>query len=162
MEIERSALDRTDYRLLSELALDGRISDVALGERVFLSSTAAARRRKILEERGMIAGYTATIDLDRLGYGIMVLVSIELTSQAEQVLIEFEEAVMQCPSMSFCSFVSGDTDFVMMVHVQSFNDYDRVYRKELSRLPHVAKIRSSFIMRHVARRGAPPVVFGAK
>ena len=66
---------------------------------------------------------------------------------------------MQCPSMSFCSFVSGDTDFVMMVHVRSFNDYDRVYRSELSRLPHVAKIRSSFIMRQVARRGVPPVVF---
>jgi len=162
METERSELDRTDYRLLSELALEGRMSDVALGERVYLSSTAAARRRKILEERGLIAGYTANLDLDRLGYGIMVLVSIELRSQAEQALIEFEEAVMQCPSMSFCSFVSGDTDFVMMVHVQSFNDYDKVYRRELSRLPHVAKIRSSFIMRQVARRGAPPVVFGER
>ena len=159
MDSTTADIDLTDCRLLSELATDGRLSDVALGDRVYLSSTAAARRRKILEERGLIAGYTASLDLDRLGYGIMVLVSIELASQAEQALIEFEEAVMQCPSMSFCSFVSGDTDFVMMVHVRSFNDYDRVYRSELSRLPYVAKIRSSFIMRQVARRGVPPVVF---
>jgi DNA-binding Lrp family transcriptional regulator len=161
MEKERIDLDQTDYRMLRELSLDGRMSDVALGEKVFLSSTAAARRRRILEERGLVAGYVADLDLDRLGYGIMVLVSIELNSQAEQSLIEFEEAVMQCPSMSFCSFVSGDTDFVMMVHVRSFNDYDRVYRSELSRLPHVAKIRSSFIMRQVARRGVPPIAFAA-
>ncbi len=159
MDFTTTEIDQTDCRLLGELSADGRMSDVALGERVNLSSTATARRRKILEERGLIAGYTASLDLDRLGYGIMVLVSIELNSQAEQALIEFEEAVMQCPSMSFCSFVSGDTDFVMMVHVRSFNDYDRVYRSELSRLPYVAKIRSSFIMRQVARRGVPPVVF---
>lgn len=159
MEKEQIELDQTDFRLLAELAADGRMSDVALGDKVFLSSTAAARRRKILEERGLIMGYTADLDLDRIGYGIMVLVSIELRSQVEQALIEFEEAVMLCPSMSFCSFVSGDTDFVMMLHVKSFNDYNRVYRSELSRLPHVAKIRSSFIMRQVLRRSVPPVVF---
>src|SRR3546814_11806438 len=98
----------------------GRISDVALGEKVHLSSTAAARRRKILEERGMVPRYAASPDLVRLGYGIVVHVSIELVSQAEQVLNEFEQAVVKCPSMSYCSFVSGDTDFMMTVHVRSF------------------------------------------
>jgi len=156
---EPLSLDQIDYRLLQEITADGRISDVALGERVHLSSTAAARRRKFLEERGAINRYTANLHMERLGFGVTVLVSIELRSQAEDVLNEFEEAVVRCPSMSFCSFVSGDTDFVMMVHVRSFGDYDRVYRSELSKLPHVARIRSSFVMRQVADRHAPPVVF---
>ncbi|WP_375249409.1 Lrp/AsnC family transcriptional regulator [Sphingomonas sp.] len=159
MQKEPVPLDATDYRLLKEITADGRISDVTLGERVHLSSTAAARRRKLLEDRGTISGYTANLDMERLGYGVTAFVSIELQSQAEDVLNEFEEAVVRCPSMSFCSFVSGDTDFVMMVHVRSFGDYDRVYRSELSKLPHVARIRSSFIMRQVADRNAPPVVF---
>lgn len=153
------SLDPTDYRLLQEITADGRISDVALGERVHLSSTATARRRKFLEERGAIVSYTTNLHMERLGFGVTVLVSIELRSQAEDVLNEFEEAVVRCPSMSFCSFVSGDTDFVMMVHVRSFGDYDRVYRSELSKLPHVARIRSSFVMRQVADRNAPPVLF---
>ncbi|WP_242095184.1 MULTISPECIES: Lrp/AsnC family transcriptional regulator [unclassified Sphingomonas] len=152
-------LDRTDFRLLREISEDGRLSDVALGERVHLSSTAAARRRRILEERGAIARYSATLDLNRLGIGIVVHVAIELRSQAEEVLNEFEAAVVKCPSMTYCSFVSGDTDFMMIVHVRSFEDYDRVYRSELSTLPHVAKIRSSFVMRHVAKRIVPPVLF---
>ena len=156
---EPLSLDPTDYRLLQEITADGRISDVALGERVHLSSTAAARRRKTLEESGAISSYTANLHMERLGFGVTVLVSIELRSQAEDVLNEFEEAVVRCPSMSFCSFVSGDTDFVMMVHVRSFGDYDRVYRSELSKLPHVARIRSSYVMRQVADRHAPPVVF---
>nr|WP_278254359.1 Lrp/AsnC family transcriptional regulator [Sphingobium sp. BYY-5] len=152
-------MDRTDLRLLREIVEDGRISDVALGERVHLSSTAAARRRKILEERGMVPRYAASPDLVRLGFGIVVHVSIELVAQTEQVLTEFEEAVVKCPSMSYCSFVSGDTDFMMTVHVRSFDDYDRVYRKELSTLPHVAKIRSSFVMQPVTQRTVPPALF---
>lgn len=158
-EVRTEPLDHTDYRILRELTKDGRISDVLLGERVHLSSTAAARRRKILEERGIVAGYTANLDMGQLGFSVVAIVAMELSSQAEHVLNEFEQAVMRCPSMSFCSFVSGDTDFLMIVHVRSFEDYDRVYRSELSKLPHVARIRSSFVMRQVGERSVPPVLF---
>jgi len=158
-DLVTEGIDQTDFRILREITRDGRLSDVALGERVHLSSSAAARRRKILEERGAVTGYGANIDLEALGIGIVVLVAIELATQAEHSLNEFEAAVVKCPSMSFCSFVSGDTDFFMIVHVRSFRDYDRVYRSELSTLPHVAKIRSSFVMRQVAQRTVPPVIF---
>jgi DNA-binding Lrp family transcriptional regulator len=154
-----ATLDATDYRILRELCTDGRVPDVMLGERVNLSSTAVARRRKILEESGVIAGYNAKINMLSLGFTGVVMVAIELSSQAEHVLVEFEREVVKCPSISYCGFVSGDTDFVIMIHVNSFNDYDRIYRKELSSLPHVSRIRSSFVMREVARRITPPVVF---
>ncbi|WP_333979385.1 Lrp/AsnC family transcriptional regulator [Sphingomonas aerolata] len=155
-ETENNLVDPTDYRLLRELIRDGRASDVMLGERIHLSSTATARRRKILEENGVVAGYTAKLNMAKLGFSITAMVSIELSSQAEHVLNEFESAVILCPSMSFCSFVSGEVDFVMIVHVRSFEDYDRVYRRELSMLPHVARIRSSFLMREVAQRSVAP------
>jgi Lrp/AsnC family leucine-responsive transcriptional regulator len=151
--------DAIDYRIMQALSEDGRMSDVMLGERVQLSSTAAARRRKILEDHGAIAGYNAQLNLPKLGLGIVVMVAVELSSQAEHVLNEFEAAVVNCPSVTFCSFVSGDTDFLMMVHVKSFADYDRIYRAELASLPHVAKIRSSFMMRSVTKRAVPPVIF---
>jgi DNA-binding Lrp family transcriptional regulator len=154
-----SALDATDYRILRELCSDGRAADVLLGERINLSSTAVARRRKIMEENGIILGYNANINMTSLGFSGVVMVAIELRSQAEQVLIEFEREVVKCPSISYCGFVSGDTDFMIVIHVNSFNDYDCIYRRELANLPHVAKIRSSFVMREVARRVTPPVVF---
>lgn len=161
-EKREDGFDSTDLRILRELMRDGRASDVALGERVNLSSTATARRRKMLEDRGIIRGYSASLDLAQLGFAITVIVSIELNSQAEQVLNEFETAVERCPSMSFCSFVSGDTDFIMIVHVRSFDDYDRVYRSELSTLPNVAKIRSSFVMRSVSQREVAPTVLSVE
>jgi len=159
---DTNGIDQTDYRILRELMRDGRATDVCLGDRVHLSSTATARRRKILEERGVILGYTADLDMTRLGFSITAIVAIELNSQAEALLNEFETAVVKCPSVSFCSFVSGDTDFIMIVHVRSFEDYDSVYRSELSTLPHVARIRSSFVMREVANRTVAPVVFDHK
>jgi len=155
---EDTKVDATDYRILRELVRDGRASDVHLSERVHLSSTATARRRKILEEQGIVRGYAADLDIARLGFSIVVVISIELVSQAELVLKEFESAVLNCPSMSFCGFVSGEVDFIMIVHVKSFSDYDRVYRRELSNLPHVAKIRSSFVMREVANRPVAPAI----
>jgi len=152
-------IERTDYRILHELAQDGRMSDVVLGERVHLSSTAVARRRKLLEEKGVIRGYNADLDLGMLDLSMTVVVMIELSSQAEHVLNEFEQAAVACPSLSYCSFISGETDFMMILHVRSFDDYDRVYRKELSNLPHVAKIRSSFVMRNVLGHRLPPILF---
>lgn len=155
-EISASELDRIDFKILREITFNGRISDVALGEKVHLSSTAVARRRKILEEGGVVTGYTALLDLDRLGMGTTVLVRIELVSQAVDVLDAFERAVVKCPSVTFCSFVSGDTDFILILHVRSLDDYDRVYRSELSSLPHVAHIRSSFVIRKIVQCLVPP------
>lgn len=151
-------LDNTDFRILRALVEDGRAPDVTLGEKVNLSSTATARRRKILEDRQIITGYAADIDASLLGYSIKVLVLIELSSQAENKLVEFEKAVLDCPSMEFCSFISGENDFMMLISVRSFDDYDRIYRTELSNLPHVSKIRTSFMLREVAHRRIAPVV----
>ena len=58
---------------------------------------------------------------------------------------------MKSPSMPFCSFVSGDTDFIIMLHVQSLQSYNGIYRNELSVLPYVAKIRSSLALKEVSR-----------
>jgi Lrp/AsnC family transcriptional regulator, leucine-responsive regulatory protein len=152
-------LDDVDLRILKALSVDGRSTDVALGEQLDLSSTAIARRRRIMEESGIITGYRAHLSMEALGFSGVVIVMIELRSQAEQILNEFEREVIKCPSMSYCGFISGDTDFILIVHVSSLDEYDTIYRKELSNLPHVAKIRSSFILREVAQRSNIPIIF---
>ncbi|MBA4792858.1 Lrp/AsnC family transcriptional regulator [Phenylobacterium sp.] len=158
-KFEHVGLDAVDFQILRELSVDGRASDVWLGEKINLSSTAVARRRKMLEERGAVLSYSADLNMPMLGYSVVVFVAIELSSQAEKALNEFEQEVIKCPSVSYCGFVSGDTDFLLMLNVESFEDYDRVYRSELSKLPHVSRIRSSFVIREVARRSTPPIVF---
>ncbi len=66
-------LDRYDAAILDELQRDGRLPIVDLAEEVGLSSTPCARRVKLMEQDGIIQGYTAVIDPSRLGLKVQAL-----------------------------------------------------------------------------------------
>jgi Lrp/AsnC family leucine-responsive transcriptional regulator len=152
-------LDRIDTVILAELSANARVSQVELATRVGLSSTAVARRQKTLEESGLIQGYQAVLDLGRFGLHTTVLVRIALDSQAEEALKAFEAGVVKCPSVTRCFLMSGSDDYLAIVLARDIEDYERIHRSELSRLPHVARIQSSFAMREVVHRVVPPGIF---
>jgi DNA-binding Lrp family transcriptional regulator len=152
----RPPLDRLDYSILGELTRDGRLSHAELSARIGLSSTACARRQRALEAAGIITGYQAVLGLARLGFGATVIVTIALDSQSEEALDAFEKAVVQCPSVVRCFLMSGSDDYILAVAAGSIEDFERVHRTELARLPRVARIQSSFALREVINRAAPP------
>jgi DNA-binding Lrp family transcriptional regulator len=149
-------LDRLDYAILAELSRDGRLSHAELSARIGLSSTACARRQRALEQAGIITGYHAVLGLDHLGFGATVIVRIALDSQSEEALDAFEKAVAQCPSVVRCFLMSGSDDYILAVAAGSIEDFERIHRNELARLPRVARIQSSFALREVINRPAPP------
>lgn len=153
-------LDRIDTLILAELAANARVSMVDLATRVGLSSTAIARRQRALEENGFIQGYQAILDLGRFGLRTTVLVRIALESQSEAALKSFEAGVLNCPSVIRCFLMSGSDDYVAIVLARDIDDFEQIHRTELSRLPRVARIQSSFAMRDVVNRAVPPVIFG--
>ena len=153
-------LDRIDTLILAELAANARVSMVDLATRVGLSSTAIARRQRALEENGFIQGYQAILDLGRFGLRTTVLVRIALESQSEAALKSFEAGVLNCPSVIRCFLMSGSDDYVAIVLARDIDDFERIHRTELSRLPRVARIQSSFAMRDVVNCAVPPVIFG--
>ncbi len=153
-------IDKIDTTILAELSANARVSMVDLATRVGLSSTAIARRQKSLEESGFIQGYQAVLDLGRFGLRTTVLVRIALESQSDQALKAFEAGVLNCPSVIRCFLMSGSDDYVAIVLARDIEDFERIHRTELSRLPRVARIQSSFAMRDVVNRAVPPVVFG--
>ena len=154
-------LDAVDTTILSELTINARASQVELAERVGLSSMAIARRQKVLEEEGFIRGYQAVLDLTRFGLSTTVLVRVTLESQNEEALKSFEAAVIDCPSVVRCFLMSGSDDYIVIVMARDIEDFERIHRTELSRLPRVSRIQSSFAMREVVNRAVPPVIFGA-
>jgi Lrp/AsnC family transcriptional regulator, leucine-responsive regulatory protein len=153
-------IDKIDTTILAELSANARVSMVDLATRVGLSSTAIARRQRSLEESGFIRGYQAVLDLGRFGLRTTVLVRIALESQSDQALKAFEAGVLSCPSVIRCFLMSGSDDYVAIVLARDIEDFERIHRTELSRLPRVARIQSSFAMRDIVNRAVPPVVFG--
>ena len=153
-------LDKIDATILSELTENARVSQVELAARVGLSATAAARRQRALEEAGLIRGYQAVLDLGRFGLGTTVVVRITLESQSAEALQAFEAGVLDCPSVVRCFLMSGSDDYVVIVLARDIEDFERIHRTELSRLPRVARLESSFALREVVTRAVPPSVFG--
>lgn len=153
-------LDKIDSTILAELATNARVSQVDLSARVGLSSTAIARRQRALEENGFIRSYQAVLDLGRFGLGTTVVVRITLGSQSDEALKAFEAGVVECPSVVRCFLMSGSDDYVVIVLARDIEDFERIHRTELSRLPRVARLESSFALREVVSRAVPPSVFG--
>jgi Lrp/AsnC family transcriptional regulator, leucine-responsive regulatory protein len=149
------ALDRFDRAILTALVADARISIADLAPKIGLSSTACARRLKSLEERGVIIGYHAAIDHQRLGFSATVLVRISLESQREEDFEAFERAVGQCASVVRCYLMSGSDDYQLVVLCRDIADFEHIHKTQLARLPRVARIQSSFALRNVIDRGLP-------
>lgn len=149
------AVDRIDRRLLQALAQRGRASNVELAQEVHLSPSAVARRQRALEEAGVIRGYGADVDPAAFGFNTTVVVQVTLKGQSETDLSEFEQAVQQCDSVLRCFLMSGSDDYLLMLLVRDLADFERVHKTQLSRLPHLARIQSSFALRDVVRRALP-------
>jgi DNA-binding Lrp family transcriptional regulator len=151
-EIELDALDQA---ILAALLADGRQSQVELSEIVPLSATAIARRIRALEEKGVIQGYEARISRQALGLSMTVIVHVGLESQNDDLLKAFEEAVAKAPSVVSCHLMSGEDDYLVTVMARDLADFERIHKEQLSRLPGVARLKSSFVLRDVADKALP-------
>jgi DNA-binding Lrp family transcriptional regulator len=140
---------------LGVLVANGRATQQELGEAAGLSPSAAARRQKGLEDNGILRGYRADINLTRLGMGATVMVTITLDSQSEEAMESFEGAVSASPSSVRCPLMSGRNDYHLTVRAGSIEDYERVHRQEIARLPRVARIETAFALREVVNRTVP-------
>jgi len=150
-------LDATDRRILGILQKDGRLSNADLAERVNLSPSACHRRVARLEEEGFIDGYVALVNARRLSRPTTVFVEITLSGQADEVLEAFERAVKLVPDVLECHLMAGSADYLLKVVAEDTDDFARIHRQYLARLPGVAQMHSSFALRTVRQTTAIPV-----
>lgn len=149
-------LDSFDRKILRELVQDARISQLVLAERVGLSPTACTRRLHQMEKRHVIKGYAAEIDAAELGFMMTVHVHITLDRQSEDALSAFEREIAKCPDVVSCYLMSGNDDYLVHVQARDMQDYERIHKQHLSRMPGVARLQSSFAMRSIVRRSISP------
>lgn len=152
-----SDLDAIDRRILGLLQKEGRISNAELADRVHLSPSACHRRVQRLEETGVITGYVALLDARKLHRQTTVFVEITLSGQADEVLDAFERGVRAIPDVLECHLMAGTADYLLKIVVEDTDDFARIHRQHLARLPGVAQMHSSFALRTVFRTTAIPV-----
>lgn len=151
------SLDTTDRRILAALQKRGRMSNSDLSEAVNLSPSACHRRVQRLEAEGYISGYVALLNARKLGVPTTVFVEITLQGQADEVLDAFEKAVARIPDVLECHLMAGTADYLLKVVAEDTEDFARIHRQHLARLPGVAQMQSSFALRTVFKTTALPV-----
>jgi len=150
-------VDNFDRAILKALQQDSSQSLSALSDAANLSPSACHRRMRALEESGVIAGYQARLEPRRLGYAVEIFVEIALNSQSREALDRFEKAASELDQILECHLMSGTADYTPRVAAADLDDYDRIHRECLARLPGVASMRSSFSIRTIKRMQGYPV-----
>jgi Lrp/AsnC family leucine-responsive transcriptional regulator len=153
-------LDDIDRRIVQALQTDGRMSILDLAAQVGLSPSPCARRVRLLEEAGVIKGYVAVIDQEKLGLPVSVFASIKLERQREEELDRFGAAVQRWPEVADCYLMTGQRDYLLRIIVSDLAAYERFLKDKLTRLDNVASIESSFALGQVKRSFSVPVELG--
>ena len=150
-------IDKFDKLILEALQEDGRMSNVQLAGRANLSESACLRRVRALEESGMISRYAALLSQNEAGLPGNVFVQIGLHREVESELSAFEDAVRGIPEVMECYLMSVEFDYLLRVVVADMADFERIHKTELTRLPGVARVNSSFGIRTVQRKTQLPL-----
>ena len=134
-------LDPTDRRILAELQADGRMTNVELARRAGISAPPCLRRVRRLEEAGIIRGYHADTDPQRLGWEITFFAVIGLESQKESVLAGFEQMVAGWPEVRECHMIRGGSDFLLKL-VARDTAHENQLTQKLTGAAHVARVQT--------------------
>ncbi|MBO1076439.1 Lrp/AsnC family transcriptional regulator [Roseomonas marmotae] len=150
-------LDAIDRRILAALQRDGRLTNVQLAEEVGLSPSPCLRRVRMLEVAGIISGYSAALDRQRIGLGLTVFVGVKVERHRDETAAAFREAVQSVPEILSCHLVSGEADFLLQVVVPDLAGYERLLLGTLLKMPGVIDIRSNFAIQTVKPPGPLPL-----
>ena len=150
-------LDPIDIRILNELQNDSSHSNVELAKRVHLSPSPCLMRVKALRDKGVIRNYVALADPKILGLGLNVFISISLKEQSKEALGEFEQRISEHDEVMERYLMTGDSDYLIRVAVADMGALEKFILEQLTPIPGIEKIRSSFALKQVRYKTALPL-----
>lgn len=139
-------LDRIDRRILAALQADGRLTNQALSERVFLSPSACLARVRRLEEVGVIQGYHARLDPFALDVGLVLYAEVTLKGHSPSELARFERTINGVSAIVEASHVTGAYDYLLKVVTASMADWTRIAEELTSANIGVDRINTHVMM----------------
>ena len=142
-------MDQTERKILALLQQDGRLSNVALAERIGLSESPTFRRVKHLEERGAISGYAAIADQRQLGLEVTAFVQVTMERQPDSATESFHAHVAAEPHIIECHAMSGSHDYLMKVVARNIDHFSALCMDRILKFPGVQHVESSFSLKTI-------------
>ena len=151
-------MDRIDRNIVRELQANGRLTNQELSERVNLSPSPCLRRVHNLEEAGVIRGYTVVVDQEKLGLPVNAFISVRLERPSPETMLTFEERIQRFDEIQECYLMTGSRDYLLHVVSQSLKTYEQFVREQLTQIPGIASVETSFAFGRVKRINLYPAV----
>ncbi|WP_207101302.1 Lrp/AsnC family transcriptional regulator [Paracoccus shandongensis] len=126
-------LDRIDVKILAELQKNGRITNVELADLVALSPSPCLMRVKKLQQAGYITGYSAQINVAKLGETLTVFTEFTLKNHRPPDFARFQEALERIDSCIECHLVSGGYDYLAKFVTAGIVDYQNIIEALIDR-----------------------------
>lgn len=150
-------LDAVDSAILVALQEDASLSNVRLAEKVGLSPAATLSRVRNLEKDGVIEGYAIRVNQEKIGFGLLFFVSVQLSSHDVDLVEKFRIAIRELPEVIECHFVTGGSDYLLKVAVKDRAALEDFLVKKLTPLPGVDRMQTSLVLNEVKKGTILPV-----
>ena len=148
-------MDAIDREILAHLQAEGRLTVTDLAGRILLSVSRCQRRLRELEADGVVRGYHADVDAEKVGLAFTAIVFVTMHQEDRQTVADFEAGVAEVPEIVRAQRLFGDPDYLLRVVVADLHAYQRVYDEKLASLPGVQRLTSTLVMKDVVDRGLP-------
>lgn len=145
------AVEKTDARILSLLQEDAGLTSEALAKKVGLSATAVQRRVKRLRAEGIIERDVAVLDPAKVGRPLTMLVMVSLERERADIIDRFKRAVARAPEIMQGFYVTGDTDFVLILTAEDMKAYEAFTRQFFYQQPDIKTIKTLVVLDTVKR-----------
>ena len=151
-------MDYIEYKLLNSLQKNARLTNLELAKQVGLSASPCLRRVKSLEESGVITGYSAIINQNKVHLSVNVFVQVSLERQSEERLQIFEEKIMEYREVMEAYLMTGEADYLLRIVVKDLQAYEKFLKDNLTKIKGIASIRSYFSLKQVTRKYNLPII----
>ena len=141
-----------EYKILHALQNNARLSNIELAKEVGLTPSPCLRRVKNLEQKGVISGYSALINQNKVGLSVNVFVHVSLERQTEDHLEVFEEQIKEYSEVMEAYLMTGEADYLLRIVVKDLEKYESFLKENLTRIPGVSSIRSYFSLKQVIKK----------
>ena len=138
--------DKFDELILQELKSNGRIPNTELAEKIGLSASACLRRVQELEKSGVIKGYRAILDNEKLGVNFVALIGVGLRDHSIEAQLAFEQAISSAKEVKECHNVTGVFEYFLRIETTDINTYKRFHADVLGAIPQVSTITTHVVL----------------
>jgi DNA-binding Lrp family transcriptional regulator len=141
-------IDIFDIRLLKELQTDSRLTGAELAERVGLSASQCTRRRQHLEQQGVIAGYKAVIDPDKVGVDIFAFIQVTMDKHSRKNAEDFRRMINASPYTLDAWKLTGASDYLLRVAANDLADFNE-FSEQLLEHPAISRLESQIVIERI-------------